>query len=60
MQSLLEIYLYFILNDFWEDSEPANLEPHIFFLNIIAWNAEFLQRSTSQPTKGREGKLLVP
>ena len=59
MQSLLEIYLYFISNDFWEDSEPANLEPHIF-LNIIARDAEFLQRSTSQQTKEREGKLLVP
>ena len=59
MQSVLEIYLYFILNDFWEDSEPANLEPHIF-LNIIAWDAEFLQRSTSQPTKEWEGKLLIP
>ena len=56
---MLEIHLYFILNDFWEDSEPANLEPH-FFLNIIARYAEFLQRSTSQPTKEREGKLLVP
>ena len=60
MQSLLEIYLYFILNDFWEDSEPANLEPHIFFWTSLHENAEFLQRSTSQPTKGREGKLLVP
>ena len=40
MQSLLETYLNFISNDFWEDSEPTNLVPHIF-LNIIAWDAEF-------------------
>ena len=53
------IYLSFIANDFWEESEPANREPH-FFLNVIAWNAEFLQRSTSQLTKEREGKLLAP
>ena len=59
MQSLLEIYLYFILNDFWEDSEPANLEPHIFFEHhcMKRWVSTAVYISTDE---GTEGKLLVP
>ena len=57
-QSLLMIDLIIIVDDFWEESEPANWEPH--FLDFIARWAEFLQRSTSLMTKEREGKLLAP
>ena len=33
-QSLLVIYLFFITNDFWEESEPANWEPHFFWISL--------------------------
>ena len=34
-QSLLMIDLIIIVDDFWEESEPANWEPHFF--DFIAW-----------------------
>ena len=55
MQSLLEIYLYFILNDFWEDSEPANLEPHIFFWTSLHETLSFY--SGLRLNRRRDGKV---
>ena len=55
MQSLLEIYLYFILNDFWEDSEPANFEPHIFFWTSLHETLSFY--SGLRLNRRRDGKV---
>ena len=33
-QSLLMIYLIIIVDDFWEESEPANWEPHFFKISL--------------------------